>query len=284
MNDSPTAAAPHRGTHQATHDADGPEEFPDDPEIEALLKFAPAPRKINRGNGWNPALQRKFIAHLARTGSPTKAADALGKDPHGAAKVYKGEGAEGFRAAWDAAMALFQEREAARLEAEHRAATAIEVPGIGRKLSPAARLLAEAGGAAGGPGQVRNERGEWEDEGSLRRRAEDARDSISAKLLSARRLYLKEISDSPGKRAAFEILTELPIDWEAAERLEPQRDEPWRMVSMRQPDMLLTAENGWMGDMAHGPDKKAELRRAIDEHRASEGLPAVAWSEDAEDD
>jgi hypothetical protein len=46
---------------------------------------------------------------------------------------------------------------------------------------------------------------------------------------------------------------------------------------MRQPDMLLTAENGWLGDYAHGEDKKAELRRQIDEHRAEEGLPPVDW-------
>jgi hypothetical protein len=126
------------------------------------------------------------------------------------------------------------------------------------------------------PGQVLNELGEYEDEGSLRERVEDARDSISKKLTNARRLYLQEISSSPGKRAAFEILTELPIDWEKAARLEAQADEPWRRPNMRQPDMLLTAENGWLGgEFVHGEDKKAELRRAIDEHRAEEGLPPV---------
>ena len=72
------------------------------------------------------------------------------------------------------------------------------------------------------PGQALNEYGEIEDEDSFRQRGEDARDSIARKLLRARRLYLREIADSPGKRAAFEILTELPIDWEKAERLEPR--------------------------------------------------------------
>ena len=125
-----------------------------------------------------------------------------------------------------------------------------------------------------------NEYGELEDEESLLRRAEEARDSVSNKLLRCRRLYLQEISGSPGKRAAFEILTELPIDWDRAERLEPQPDEPWRNPNMRQPDMLLTAENGWLGDMAHGPDKIAELRKAIDDHRAGEGSPPVDWGKE----
>ena len=89
---------------------------------------------------------------------------------------------------------------------------------------------------------------------------------------------MQEIGGSAGKRAAFEILTELPIDWERAERLEPQPDEPWRNPNMREPDMLLTAENGWLGDVAHGPDKIAELRQAIDEHRMAEGLEPVDWS------
>ena len=30
---------------------------------------------------------------------------------------------------------------------------------------------------------------------------------------------------------------------------------------MRQPDMLLTAEDGWLGEFTHGPDKKVELLR-----------------------
>ena len=101
------------------------------------------------------------------------------------------------------------------------------------------------------------------------------RDSISRKLLNARRLYLREISGSAGKRAAFEILTELPVDWERAGRLEPQRDEPWHRTNMRQPDLLLTTESGWLGDLAHGRDKKAELPRAIEEHRAEERLQPV---------
>jgi hypothetical protein len=136
--------------------------------------------------------------------------------------------------------------------------------------------------AALGPGQVLNEYGEPEDEAAFQQRVEDARDSISNKLRNARRLSLQEIASSPGKRAAFEILTELPIDWDKAGRLEAQPDEPWRKPNMREPDMLLTAENGWLGNVAHGPDKKAELRKALDEYRAEEGLEPVDWDREEE--
>ena len=33
------------------------------------------------------------------------------------------------------------------------------------------------------------------------------------------------------------------------------------------------------GDVAHGEDKKAELRKAVDEYRAAEGLEPVEWEE-----
>jgi hypothetical protein len=126
-----------------------------------------------------------------------------------------------------------------------------------------------------------NEHGEWEDEASFLARGEEAKESICMKLLRCRRLYLMEISSSPGKRAAFEILTELPIDWDKAARLEAQPDEPWNRANQRQPDMILTAENGWTaGEWGYGPDKKAELRRAMDEPRAEMGLEPVDWSEE----
>jgi hypothetical protein len=264
------SAAPASGTH----DSDIPtfEELAADPEIAPLLEFEPAPRKIERPDGWTAELQRELIARIAHTGSPGAAVDQMDKNLSGAKHLYRTDGADSFRAAWKAAIALG----AGRKRAERAAALAgrpAAVPGIERsRRAQAAEPL---------PGQVLNEFGEWEDEESIHQRAEEARDSISNKLLRARRLYLAEISGSAGKRAAFEILTELPIDWERAERLEPQPDEPWRRVSMRAPDMLLTAENGWLGaELVHGPDKKAELRRAIDEHRASEGLEPVGWDAD----
>jgi hypothetical protein len=49
---------------------------------------------------------------------------------------------------------------------------------------------------------------------------------------------------------------------------------------MRDPDMMLAAEAGWLGDAAHGPDKKAELMRVINEWREAEGLEPVGWKDE----
>lgn len=235
-----------------------------DPEIAALLDFEPVPRAYKQRGAWTPELQRTFIARLAVTGSVNKSAEDLGKDPGGIRRLRKAPGSDSFRASWDAAEELWERR---------NPAPPPEPFDTGR------RRRQEAGPAArGGEGQRLNEYGEWEDEESLHRRADEARDSISRKLLNCRRLYLQEISANAGKRAAFELLTGFPIDWDRAARLQPQEDEPWRKPNMRQPDMLLTAENGWLGGMAHGPDKMADLRDAIDAERAEQGLDPVDWS------
>lgn len=240
-----------------------------DPEIAPLLDFEPVARKIKRPDGWTDELQRELIARLAATGNLQRAVWQMGKHATGAEALYKAPPADSFRAAWDSAIALGRRRNGLDCQPPFQG----EVPGITRRTNPRSRPVAEDAL----PGQVLNEFGEWEDEDALQRRAEDARDRMSGKLLHARRLYLHEISDTPGKRAAFEILTELPIDWDRARRLEPQPDEPWRNPRMRAPDMLLTAENGWLGEFVLGPDKKADLRKAMDEYLAEMGMPAVEW-------
>lgn len=254
-----------------------PAQLTDDPEILALLDFEPVPRKFERDDGWSPALQRRFIANLALTGSPGKACEALGKRRSGIDKLAKLEGAESFRAAWARAVEIAQERKAAEIEARHAGAADIKLPFVDhrRKASPPPGPSGE-----GLPGQVLNEHGEWEDEGSYLRRGEEAKDSICNKLRRSRRLFLYEISDSPVMRAAFEILTDLPVDWEKAAKMQPQDEEPWRRPNMHQRDMLLTAEDGWLGgELVHGPDRKAELLAEINEWRKGEGLPLVAWDE-----
>ena len=215
--------------------------------IPDILAFDPVPV---RHGPWDEQAQRAFIAALAVTGSVGKAARSVGRHAIAAEKLRKVRGARGFAEAWEAALEIARERELART---------------------GDRLL--GGSDAPRPYDFDDE----EDDASLARQADEARDNMTRKLLICRRLYLAEIADSPGKRAAFEILTELPIDWEKAERGEPQPDEPYAIPNMRKPDMLLTAENGWLAEIVHGPDKKAELRKAVDEFRAAEGFPAVDW-------
>jgi hypothetical protein len=280
MEASEGQAAPESGNAATETATPTFEELAADPEIAALLDFDPVPRQLQKTNGWTAPMQRIFIAWLAHYGSAGNAAQELGKARSGIDKIYKQDGAESFRAAWDGAMALAERRQIDRLSKARSGAGAMNAPTMTRR-----KAAHFDGGAQTGPkpGEVRNERGEWEDEHSFNARAEDAKDSIGKKLLRARRLFLQEISVSAGKRAAFEILTELPVDWEKAKRGEPQDDEPYRSTNQRQPDMILTAESGWsMGEIGYGPGKIAQLRASIDEHRASEGLPPVEWGESAD--
>ena len=118
----------------------------DDPEIAALLNFKPAPRQ-KRGNGWTPALQQKFIAHLALTGSPELASEAVRKNRHGVQKVYRDNRAEEFRGAWDAAVALFEQREADRIEREQAGLVGITPPFVDRRRKRQDRFEDSASGA-----------------------------------------------------------------------------------------------------------------------------------------
>jgi hypothetical protein len=250
------------------------QELEADPEIAVLLDFTPVPRKLAKADGWTPDMQRMFIAWLAFYGSPTKACDELGKARSGIDKVYKAGDADEFRAAWDAAVALAEKRRIAGITSRHGGAGAIRAPAMSRGHKQ------EQHGPL--PGQVMNEYGEWEDEDSIAARAEGARENICRKLLRIRRLYLQEISACPGKRAAFEILTGLPIDWDIASRGEPQPDEPYRPKSERKPDAILLAESGWSyGELGYGPDRKAEARAAMDKYHEEEGLPPIDWNGDA---
>jgi hypothetical protein len=271
MQESDKADAP------AGQEAQDTPETPD-PEIEALLAFEPVPRKVEVAGSWTPELQRELIARLAAHGSANRACDEMGKSRAGTNKLLLSPHGASFRAAWDGAVALAKRRKAEQVPEAEYVGPDFVAPSVDRrrKYAPSTQPLSRDGGE----GEVMNEHGEWEDSESYAQRAEEAGDSIAGKLLRIRRLYLQEISACPGKRAAFEILTELPIDWARAERGEAQDDEPWHNANQRQPDMILTAESGWsFGEIGYGPDKKRALREAIDAHRAAEGKPAIDWSE-----
>jgi hypothetical protein len=225
-----------------------------------LLDFEPVPRKTERVDGWHADRQRAFIAALSATGSKRRAAQSIGMAAFGIDQILKVPGNHSFKAAYERAMAIAKQNGSMKI-----ARGIADAAARNAQMTPPSRLR----GLPAQPDPM--------DQGELMRLADLARDSISKKLLGCRRLYLKEIASSPGKRAAYEILTGHPVDWDRAKRMEEQADEPWRKPSFREPDMLLTAENGWMGDMVHGPDKRAELRAAVDEHRAAEGLEPVDW-------
>ena len=81
---------------------------PDDP----LLSFAPYVHRAPRRNSITPQRQREFIAALAATGIVTQAALSIGASLEALYRLRNQPGAEGFAAAWEAAI----DRGIARLE------------------------------------------------------------------------------------------------------------------------------------------------------------------------
>jgi hypothetical protein len=128
-----------------------------DPEILALLDFEPVPRKRNVEGGWTAELQRELIARLARSGSPGRSCEEMGKDLGGLMKVYRSPLADSFRAAWDGAVALAKARQ------EEAARPVFVEPGSAAPSIDHRRKLLSSTALGGLPGQVMNERGEWED-------------------------------------------------------------------------------------------------------------------------
>ena len=71
-----------------------------------LLLFDPVPRKTQRADGWTPERQRAFIAALTVTGSKRQAATAIGMAPFGIDQMFRSDGSDSFRAAYDRAMEI----------------------------------------------------------------------------------------------------------------------------------------------------------------------------------
>ena len=71
--------------------------------IAPMLDFEPVPRKY-RYDGWTAERQRAFIAALAETGSVKAAATRINMSYEGAYYLRRQPGADGFRAAWNAAL------------------------------------------------------------------------------------------------------------------------------------------------------------------------------------
>ena len=84
-------------------------------DLGALLDFTPVPRKTARSDGWNAECQRAFVVALAATGSRRRAAHAVGKAQFGVDQLSRCEGSEGFRAACDSAMEIWEETRRRRL-------------------------------------------------------------------------------------------------------------------------------------------------------------------------
>lgn len=77
-------------------------------DLPDFLRFATVPVRP-RHDGWSPALQLRFILDLARGAGVDEAARRLGRSRQSAYKLREQAGAEGFAAAWDAAVAFARE-------------------------------------------------------------------------------------------------------------------------------------------------------------------------------
>ena len=228
--------------------------------IPDILDFTPVPRRAHVNN-WTPEHQRVFIAALAITGSPRAAARSLGRHAFGAEQLRRAKGGASFADAWDAALDLARERELHRIHANLGALAADQAEQAAAPFDPDrphARL-----------GSIGHDI-DPDDEAARERDHAEALDRIRLRLVRARRLYLSEICDDPARRTAFETLCG-PIDWKKTRALEPQDDEPFittRIIA--QPGLMLTAEHGWLAELAGGFDKTEELRRALAEGESTE--------------
>ena len=79
-----------------------------------LLEFEPVQVR-HRVNGWDPEARRAFIALLATTGSKRRAAMAIGRNAFGIDQLLKRKDADGFRLAYERAMALSKQNGAMKL-------------------------------------------------------------------------------------------------------------------------------------------------------------------------
>ncbi|WP_374405392.1 hypothetical protein [Pelagerythrobacter sp.] len=210
-----------------------------------LPAFAPVPRQVDRSNGWKPEVQRAFIEALADTGSVTSACRRVRRSTNGAYHLRRQPGAEGFRAAWDAAVDLGMRR--IEDTAMDRALNGVGVPvysygkHIGERTVYNDRLLmfmlrnrAADRFAEGKPkamnavGKMELERlkkqwrAEWEEE---QKRADDAEEEVYASIdrkLDAMHLnWLRAMR--PRTRAAYEEFARLERE-DKAEGYDPRED------------------------------------------------------------
>ena len=191
-------------------------------------------------------------------------------------KLYRSRKAASFRAAWHGAVELAKRRKAERGPTEYVGRVRRR-----RRWTIGARYPTGSLRRGGGPGKrakSSTNMASGRTRNRYRSRGEEANDRIGSKLLRIRRMFLQEISASPGKRAAFEILTELPIDWDSGRA---DRAAARRALAQHQPAPARHGadrrERLARPQFVHGPDRKAELLRDMNEWRAERELPAVGW-------
>ena len=205
------------------------EELAADPEIAPLLEFEPVPRKFKRADGWNSELQRELIARIAATGAIQAAVDQMGKFVTGAKGLYKAQGADSFRRAWDAALRVGRRRNGRDRGPFYTG----PIPGIEQ------RYIVRKDHVPGIPADLQelDYREALDYERRAAARWDESTRQVRDKVFMCRRFYLLSIADDPERRAAWELLCG-PADWDAARDMQAQPDEDREPVSL---DELRTA-------------------------------------------
>jgi hypothetical protein len=215
--------------------------------------FTPVPRKY-RHDGWTPDRQRAFIDALAETGSVRHAAQRINMSPEGACYLRRQPGADGFRAAWDAALD-FGVQNLADLALE-RAREGVPVPvfykgeQVGERRWYNDRLLMfilkhhmpSKYGANLAPGtkHIETLRREWEAEqrAASAKKEDESVNSIDRRVHRLRTHFLRMIAPDPAKRAAWELLCG-PIPWDRLERGEDIGDLGLLAENMTTPSTII---------------------------------------------
>ncbi|MDQ3246936.1 MAG: hypothetical protein M3Q52_08635 [Pseudomonadota bacterium] len=228
--------------------------------IPDILSFDPVPVR-SHANNWTAEHQRAFIAALAMTGSVNQAARAIGRYSGGADRLRKARGGRAFSEAWDVALEIARDRDLAEMHANLRDSS--------RSHASASARAAGDSSAIDSPHVRRIYGDDYDPDEYLEGHAElvDARGTIRDRLLQARRLYLAIISSDADSRAAWEVLCG-PVDWDLAERHQPQPNEPYATPNLRKPDMLVAADNGLLPDLVGGPDLMEEIERDLQAEEA----------------
>lgn len=192
------------------------------------LAFAPVVPRHAMHNGWTADRQRGFIDALASTGSVESACRSVGMKSGGAYRLRRAPGADGFRAAWAAALDLGVQR--VEDVAMDRALNGVEQPVysygklVGTRTAHNDRLLmfmlrnraGERFGGNVGPngnlhaGKLNELKAQWraEYEADLERRADEARRIVGAKLTEMHeRLMAAPNPPPPPDDEEMELLT-----------------------------------------------------------------------------
>ncbi|WP_037498346.1 hypothetical protein [Sphingomonas jaspsi] len=195
------------------------------------------------------------IAALAVTGSPSRAARAIGKHAFGAEQLRTARGGQSFAAAWDAAIEISRERELVHFST-----------GLANLAREEERRLAAMDIAVRPAGPIVS----CDEEEEVR----EATARIRLRLTKARRLFLLHIAGDAKKRRAWEVLVGKP-DWKRAERGDPQPGDideeeimalrfiEQGMPNLGKPDMVVTAAAGFLPEVTGGPDAMQPYRDLV---------------------